>query len=285
MTNVETDNRPGKSDRLVSVPPDYESVALMPDHRAKPIPGIASTAWILTVTEALLPARRRIAIEEDMSRVSRGNPSWSAAFFGGLLSDIVLTLPENDHWRSLVSRAGSLTAGDEPPEVDATLVTKGPRAGQSFGTYEDCTDLVPLVFADPARDASLAAVADPLSTEAASLIAFAGQGWEAAITAIRAAYVSAVPDAEGDSEVVYPDKFKNAISGNMLFESCADAVRWSVFRRRSYVGPDDPWPIESAYRWAWRADRIILKEPWPIEDVASSIASEAIREERSTEDF
>lgn len=41
-----------------------------------------------------------------------------------------------------------------------------------------------------------------------------------------------------------------------------EAVRWLVLRSRAWVGRDDQWPSESAFRWAWRAARQAKGKEW-----------------------
>ena len=41
---------------------------------------------------------------------------------------------------------------------------------------------------------------------------------------------------------------------------------------------DSSWPIESVYRWSWRADQTAAGRSWPVADVDASIAEEAVED-------
>ena len=256
----------------------------MPERETKrPAPSEAANAWAMTLVEPLLPDALRFEIDEQMSHTCRRHPSWAAAFYGGLLSTLVATLPESDPWRNLSGRIANLTVGTAPPEEDGAVNNTGPRAGESFGTWRDGTDVSPLVFDDVTKDVALVALSHPLTPHAAALLAFAGQGWETCISAARAVYRAAVPPDEATPEkVVYPDKWKNGVAGMAVYGAATTAVKWAAWRRRSYGITDDPFLVESTYRWTWRADRILLREQWNASEIATEISAESIRDPEPT---
>lgn len=273
--------------RVTTAPSSVLSVMPERTETTRPAPSDAATAWSMTLVEPLLPDRLRFELDEQMAFVSRRRPSWSAAFFGGTLASIVQTLPPNDPWRHLDARVGNITVGDNPPEITGARHTVGARTGEGFGIWRDGLDIVPLVFEDPVRDVALAALSQPLSSTSAALIALSGQGWEPSITAHRAAYTIAVPaDDATPSSVTYPEKWKSGAAGMSLYRHASEALRWAIWRRRAYGITDDPYVVESAFRWAVRADRIILKEKWNTAEVSAEIRAEAITDPQvDIEDF
>lgn len=257
---------------------------------AKLIPSEAATAWTMGLVEPLLPDSVRMRIDDQFAQVARRHPSWAAAWFGGTISSIIRTLPATDPWRNLAGQIGNHVAAPEGAQADIGLRfeltqtdgavnTIGPRQGQKFGSWHDGTDITPLVFEDPSRDVALVGISDPLHGHSAALIAFASLGWDSGITAARAVYSAAVPPADQPpTNVKFPDRWRSGVAGAHLYRIASDALRWSIWRRRSYGILDDPYIVETAFRWAHRSDRILLKENWDIDAVESEIAAEAITE-------
>lgn len=224
----------------------------------------------MTLVEPLLPLAVRMSAHDDMNAVCRARPHWGAAFLGGVAADMIRSLPDGDPWRNLSARLGTLTMGGEPPAEPGAVRPDG----VPFGTWHDMEDLVGLVFDAPEVDVALAAVAEPLSPAAAAVIAFASLGWEAAGRALRAAHATGVPDGSGE-EVVYPEKLRASVAGRAMYEAGSAAIRWGIFRRRAYgqVAVDDPWPVESCFRWSWRADQITSQLDWSPDDIEPTIDS------------
>lgn len=242
-------------------------------HPTSKNPADISARWAITLVEPLLSVRRRIVAEDDMAALCRSKPAWATAFLGGVLADLVRSLPDDDPWRALSARIGTLSTGDSPPQQTGAV-----RAdGRVFGTWHDAEDLVGLVFATPEIDVALAAVAEPLSPAAAAVLAISAAGWEAAARALRATHALAVP-AEQDlpPEVSYPEQWRAGVSGRELYEVGTTALHWALFRRRSYGYTDDPWPVESCFRWGWRADQIVAGLDWPREEIEPTITAERV---------
>jgi hypothetical protein len=126
----------------------------------------------VTLTEPLLSPDRRQRVETALADLAATRPRWLAYWAAGVLADIAGTLPRYDPWTRLSGRLGRITVGPEPPETDGACHA----GGQPYGTWTDGADLVALVFERPEVDAAFAALADPLDTTAAGLVAFAGNG-------------------------------------------------------------------------------------------------------------
>lgn len=236
--------------------------------------------WAPTLVEPLLDLGYRVELERALESLVETHPDWFASFGGGVLSDMVATLPASDPWRSLSARLGSMTVGHAPPAQDGARKADG----RAFGGLADHLDIIGAVFPDPVKDAALAAVAHPIHPRAIAVIGFAGHGWREAQNAVgmlvsmsnpteppppplpsgRLRLVTSVPAADPSWPGVY--------------RCWLDALRWVIHRRRAYgVGIEaDPWPTESVYRWSWRADRIADGDDWPIDQIAAGIAMHQI---------
>lgn len=185
-----------------------------------------------------------------MLRLCLADAPWAAAFLGGLVSDLVGSLPQQDPWRQLSGRVGQCTCGAAPPGQDGAV-----RAdGAPFGTVADALDRMPALFRNPEDDPQLAALASPIGSAGAAVVAAAGTGWECARDMLLA-----VRDRMPPADVVALDSWR---AGQMCTAG-AEAARWSLHRRRSYRGMDDTWPAESAFRWAWRAGHLAVSGTWP----------------------
>lgn len=241
-----------------------------------PVLGLLN-GWSATLTEPLMPLRRRAAAEDGLARAHVANKDVVALFLAGLASDLAQTLPDRDVWRKLSARVGSETVGANPPETDGASTPDGKR----FGTWRDATDLTPLIFASPFDDPGLYALAgDDRGPHAAAILAAAGYGWRPCVAMIEAVHQAPVPQREG-SPVVDMDTKRLWDRGAQLHqarEACVKAVRWLTHRRRAYVGPADVWPGESAFRWAWRAVRTDRGQSWADTDVTNGIAAQKVNQ-------
>lgn len=155
-------------------------------------------AWGHTLSESLLPLRIRARFEDSLARAQRENPDMVHQFLAGVLSDMVLTLPARDRWRTLSGRIGSTSCGPMPPQADGAQDSES----GAFGTWRDAVDLTPLVYASPYDDPQLVALAgDDLHPHAAAILASGAQGWETALAMIEAAY-AAGPGPTGGGKIV-----------------------------------------------------------------------------------
>ncbi|GAA1753898.1 hypothetical protein GCM10009810_12190 [Nostocoides vanveenii] len=228
-------------------------------------PADAAATWTQTLIEPLLSSARRAIAEDAMTRVCTHHPRWAVAFFGGFIADMVGTFPPEDPWRTLSGRVGSEVFGPRPPATTGAVTA----SGAPFGTWNDSADRLPLIYRLPGDDPQMVAVADPLPDVSAGVIAASCYGWRDAVKALTFVQLSSPPAGEAP-----PAKWLPRWSGANLYAVASQAARWVVHRRRSYAGHDDVWPLESAFRWAWRADRIAADAPWPEADVDTQIAEE-----------
>lgn len=228
--------------------------------------------WAVGLLEPLIGLERRQSIETEFHQWCRRHPERAVLWFAGTTSDLAETLPGDDPWRKLSARIGTgvsaITRGPEPPS------STGAANGKPFGTWRDATDLIEPTFDDPNLDVCLAALAEPLSPAAAALLAFAFDGWSAASDAAWAIYrASAVPDEAQQADAPRPafgelrsiDLTTSPATypgADALVAAGQAALRWLVHRRATYTGSDDPYVIESAWHWAFRADDVKPASKW-----------------------
>ncbi len=180
---------------------------------------------------------------------------WAATFFGGMIADAVRTLPGEDPWRHMSAkiRVGQieLTRGEipRPPEVTGALLR-----GQAFGAPDAGKDLVDLTPGDPSSAVASAALAEGLNPVSAVVVAFATDGWRHAGEVLRS-----VPTG-----------------GRDLFDTGAEALRWALWRRRVYVGLDDPMTMLSGMQWAWRAQQVAESGEMELADSEKELVAQSI---------
>lgn len=114
---------------------------------------------------------------------------------------------------------------------------RNPREG--FGTWQDGADLIPPTHRNLFIDIGLAALATPLEPSSVALIRAATGG----IDDVLASFAADVPE---------PD----------LFNTVLPALRWLTWRRRVYVGPEDPFVLLTGFEWIHRARLIADGQPW-----------------------
>ena len=190
-----------------------------------------------------------------MRKRAMTTPLWAAAFLGGMIADAMRTLPEEDPWRHLSARfqvgQASLTRGEvpRPPETTGAVI-----GGKPFGTPDSGDDLVLLAPGDPSTEVSSAALAEGLNPASAAVLAFGADGWKHSAEALRAS-----PADDRD-----------------LFDTGADALRWALWRRRAYVGMEDPMTMLSAMQWAWRAEQVNESGELELADSEKALIAQAI---------
>jgi len=227
--------------------------------------------WAMTLAEPLLSPATRARLETGMEMCSLTHPEWATVFFGGVLADMALTLPPDDPWRHLSARIGELTVGPNPPP---DLGAAAPD-GTPFGTWADGIDRVPMTFGDVDSDSGLAALVEPLDPAGSAVLALAcstqTKNWVQVVTATKHLLL-----ALADTADAAPDPVSTITRWHLAVTS---ATRWAIWRRRSYGLPnDDPWPIESCFRWSWQADRVLAGLPLDEHRIAADIRSESISE-------
>lgn len=217
----------------------------------------AAAAWLVAQCEPLVPTLSRAVVDEAFHEETRQNPTRTAWWFAGVVTDLVSTLPPNDPWRNLSARVGVLTRGvvPKPPTDTGASGPNGP-----FGTVVDGHDLVHPSFADPSTDIGLAALSSGISATGAAILAFGADGWRSAGVATLAAL---------DEMMQAPGVDDPAAA---FAEAGADALRWAAWRRRAYVGPGDEMTLASGFAWLWRAEELAAHGDLPAEEWAQAQA-------------
>ncbi len=244
------------------------------------------TRWALCLVEPLMPLRRLIRLDEELAEVAMADPKLVALAFAGVTADVVRTLPSGDSWRSVVllpaltddQGAERPTSALQAPSgaVDALLeslcgpevlaepsgsplgVSLGDRpapcwpSGARFGAVRDAADVVECGWSSPERDPALAPLADELSPAAARVLISAFSGWRAAWEETRAVLAVRTPQDPMEQPP---------------HEVLTDALRWACWRRRAHsvTPPEDIWPWESMYHWAWRGILLFSRGEQPDE--------------------
>lgn len=88
----------------------------------------AITEWVVQLIEPLVPTGRRVATEERLVRCASAAPGWAAIVLGGVIADLIASVPGADPVRNLGARLGPLRvigpAGD-PPDSDGVSSASG----------------------------------------------------------------------------------------------------------------------------------------------------------------
>lgn len=187
-------------------------------------------AWVVSLSSPLiqpeLSSRIYVRARESMGR----DPARARFWVSGLIADIITCLPTPDPWRALSARI--------PVDGGADLVLLGavppPRslgaacADGEFGTWRCGTDLVAPAHANLFIDAGLIALAEPLTSESAAVLAMAGSNYESGASAL---------------EVLAGD------DGQKVLDIAGPALRWAIWRRQVYTGPEDSFAMTTAFMW------------------------------------
>lgn len=212
-------------------------------------------SWSAALCEPLISTTRRSQLDAQMRQRAAETPLWAATFLGGMISDAIRTLPSEDPWRHMPARMRvgqvSLTRGDipHPPEATGALLRN-----EAFGSPDSGKDLVDLTPGDPSSAVASAALVEGLNHVSGAVLAFGADGWKHSTEALVA-----VPRG-----------------GRDLFDTGADALRWALWRRRTYVGLDDPMTMLSAMQWAWRAQQVLESGEVELSDSEMELIAQAI---------
>lgn len=188
--------------------------------------------YVVALRDPLITLESRAEVEKAVVSLSRQDPHWMVVWVSGFLSDIVRSLDPDDPWRQLTVQDGKTLHPD----------------GSPFGSYIDTTDIVHASHDDIRSDLGLAALEHRLDDKSAALIAVAGSGWKLTLEWLRANLVT--------------DTVLDDVQGKVFFETIHSALRWSIHRRRLFVGWDDEFVPISGVAWTDRADKIITGEAW-----------------------
>lgn len=214
--------------------------------------------WTQTLVEPLILLSLRSQFEKAMREVCSAHPSWSAYVIGGALSDIMLSLPDDDPWRSCSARLGRKTLGKRPPVRDGARLP----GGEPLGTWKSFHDTLGTpTNEDLSLDPGYGPVSIDLTPVSEALLAFGVSGWRGSSEAVAATLTQGEVTSAVDDLANLPGV--RTLIHAPVYTYGIPALRWAAFRRRSYgVSPDDPWLAESLYRWSWRAGRILGGMEW-----------------------
>ncbi len=208
--------------------------------------------------EPLILLSQRSQFEKAMREVCGAHPAWSAYVIGGTLSDVMMSLPDNDPWRQCSARLGRKTVGARPPIRDGARLPDGTRLGTS-ASFRDT--LGTPTDEDLSLDPGYGPISIDLTPVSEALLAFGGAGWQISSEAVSATLTQGEVTSAVDDLANLPGV--RTLVHAPIYTYGIPALRWAAFRRRSYgVSPDDPWLAESLYRWSWRAGRILGAMDW-----------------------
>lgn len=222
--------------------------------------------WLIAQCEPLVPTLDRAVAEQAFVAITEAEPVRTAWWFAGVVTDHILTLPPADPWRHLSARVGpTLTRGrlPRPPGLTGAVGANG-----VFGSLADGQDLAHASFSDPSTDVGLAGIASGITAGGAAILAFAADGWEASARASQAVYAEILSDTRDSS-----------VAAGKFFGAASDALRWSIWRRRAYMGLGDDWTLASGFAWLWRAQELLVNVTLPVgewDEVRRAMSAEAI---------
>jgi|GEM_PF-4444035 len=216
--------------------------------------------WVIAFQEPLTtPARSQVAFERAAQWASE-HPAVACAWLGGLLWQLAGTLPNDDPWQHISARVvlGDGTELRKGVDSDLDTFVGAKLAGVDFGADGHITDIVKPSNPDRSVDAGLAAVSQPLPTASAIVLAFAFE-------------------SPSKPRMVLED-LAGRHSGSHVFDIAVQSLIWLMWRRRIYIGRDDPYFRVSAFAWFTRAERLAGNERIDIEACRAEIASERIQD-------
>lgn len=144
-------------------------------------------------------------------------------------------------------------------DVMATLPGADPwrsaKAG-AFSGWQAGVDLVPPAHPNLFVDVGLAALVDPLPPRGRQVLA------------------RAADDVAGAASVLM-----GIAGGQDLVEAGGGALRWAAWRRRVYVGPEDPYVMTTGFGWLNRArahmgSAELDREEWEAERAAATLTDD-----------
>jgi hypothetical protein len=229
-------------------------------------PDLASTdrrapvaRWMMGLAEPLLSTERRVALDVEMAAFCASHSTWAVYWFAGFIDDVVSTLPPEDPWRGLSATldlaALSLTGepdlgqisfdnplGRPPPDATGAVLPDG----RAFGTSADSDDLLIADIGPPTSDIGVVALAEPLDPVSAALAGFATAGVDRLHQVLG--QVARCLHVDGQDQPEAAARFLSVM---------APVLRRFIHRRRTYTGPEDPFPLVVGFAWMARADRLV----------------------------
>ncbi|MGJ9402403.1 hypothetical protein [Arthrobacter sp. KK5.5] len=188
---------------------------ILPDSlRLHPTEKTWISAWIVTVTEPLTDARRKVEYERRIVDIATTKAQSVASLFTGAISMLMQALPDEDPWRNLQTTADGDTVMDDGGAL----------------AWDAATDLIPPSSSDLRLDALLSALVDAPDDAGMALLAAGPKGWPATLHRAELSYKLIGPSPEEAESMVY---------------SLMGALRWAAFRYQSYRGRESVFPTRA----------------------------------------
>lgn len=198
--------------------------------------------WAATAHDPLVPMTTRVDIDRRFREWTRRTPVFTIAWATGVTATILDTLPPSDPWRA-------------------------PHPG--FGTFRDGSDVTYVPEDDNEwdrdrllLDLGLIAIVDPMPPGAARVMAAcaaSSEDGQFALTQLR------------DST----EQRRDAVTADIA----QSIVLWALWRRRSYCGNDDSFPLSMMYGWLSYASAVEDGRPVPHEIIDPDIFTAALTDE------
>ena len=198
--------------------------------------------WAATAHDPLVPMTTRVDIDRRFREWTRRTPVFTIAWATGVTATILDTLPPSDPWRA-------------------------PHPG--FCTFRDGSDVTYVPEDDNEwdrdrllLDLGLIAIVDPMPPGAARVMAAcaaSSEDGQFALTQLR------------DST----EQRRDAVTADIA----QSIVLWALWRRRSYCGNDDSFPLSMMYGWLSYASAVEDGRPVPHEIIDPDIFTAALTDE------
>jgi len=258
---------------------------------------------VLQTYDPLIPTGERVSTESTLARVVAAHPEKSATVLGGVVADVVSSLPSFDQVRNMSVRLGPLSIIDSPEEeippeggvaagewgYPAGFITDYSDDGQTaLRTFPNGIPVVAQQVLSLAGCGSInradgrsrkVTVDESVASEAVSS-AFArigivdrhghiSESWVAAPAALIVLHHQFEESARASTV-----EARREIAGVRTAGTALMALRWALWRRRMYLGPrwtSDSWGERSVKRWTAAMDIRGLSglpvEHWGISDL------------------
>lgn len=171
-------------------------------------------AWIVTVTEPLTDARRKVEYERRILDTATTKAQPVASLFTGAISMLMQALPDEDSWRNLQRTDDGDTVMDDGGAL----------------SWDAATDLVPPSSSDLRHDTMLSSLVDAPDDAGMSLLAAGPKGGSATLHQAELSYKLVDPSPEEAETMVY---------------SLIDALRWAALRYHTYRGRESLFPARA----------------------------------------
>lgn len=189
-----------------------------------------AAVWAINFVEPLFTDGMREDNRANMQASCLERPMWAAAWFAGVLSDIVGSLPDRDPWKTLSRDADGMVADKE------------------FGTWTSAIDIgTPIGLDDLSRALKYSAISTVMPSSSRDVFAAAGDGFDTC------------------RECLVQRCGRN--NGQAVFDIGSRSLAWACFRRRQYLGFEDNFAVQVMSSWGRLADEAVHGRDRPDESV------------------